>query len=359
MRPFLKKQLSKLSYSSKMISQAELSIFFRQFATLIKADISIKETCNLLEKSSAKQLRQIVKQLKQQIFAGKSLSSALEKYPKYFTPLYCQLIRLGEQTGRLDMALDTVAKAHEKEIAFTKQIRQAFFYPCIILCTALLMLLIMFTFVIPKFMILFADKWDQLPFLTRTIFYVAEKFNHSFLYIGILLVSCSLIFPMMERHFHIKKKTQLILNILPGFKNNLNKIALARFARNLAVTHGAGLKITKALDLAAQTSAHEGLLAMIKHIHLKVNNGLPLYYGMQLFAFFPPVMVHMVKIGEESGNLEEMLNKVADFYEAEVEQFTKTLTQSLEPLIMLLLGVLIGGLILALYLPLFKLGNAL
>lgn len=339
---------------SKQISAHSLAIFFRQFATLMTSGITLVQICEMLEKTQTPYFNALIHAIKKDILAGKTLSFCLEQHPKHFNHFVCQLIHMGEQTGKLEMVLQTIAEQQEKQLRFKKQVRQALFYPCIVLSTACLITGAMFLFVIPKFAILFADMQQDLPLLTRSIFSLAAGIHHYFIPISLMLLCSFGLSLLVKQHFSLT----YYFTQLPFLHSQFNKITLIHFARNLALTFTSGIALPEALTISAHASGNLAFIETITSIRSKIQSGLPLYYGMGLSPIFPALMIQMVKIGEESGQLEHMLNKTADFFESDIEQFMKYFTQLLEPLIMLILGVLIGGLILGMYLPIFKLGNA-
>lgn len=345
--------MKKSFLKNKRASSQALTVFFRQFATLVNAGIPLVQVCSLLEKSQKSFFYELMTFIKKEILAGRTLAYCLQQFPQYFNHFICQLVHIGEQTGKLERILSTIAEHQEKELLFKKQLRQALFYPCIILSTALIITFLMFLFVIPKFAILFADMQSQLPLLTTIIFHLAEILQR---FIWVLVLFVMLFFILS---FYAKKKIVFIAYLmkLPLLRLHFNKIILVHFARNLALTFNSGMALTEALNISAKVTGNIEFIRIINEVCTKIRSGLPLYYGMNLFPIFPALMVQMIKIGEESGQLNFMLNKTADFFEADVQQSIKYFTQLLEPLIMLVLGVLIGGLILGMYLPIFKLGS--
>jgi len=344
---------------SKMrrIRSFDIVVFLRQFATLIAAGIPMLRSCDILEKSQEKiAMRLLIYSIKREIGAGKHLFTSFERHPLYFDHLTCQLIRIGEHTGKLDSMLLAVATQQENSLAFKRNIQRILFYPCILLITALFIICSLFIFVIPKFAELFSDKLDNLPVLTIWLFHLSFYFReYFFIGIGILLLSFII---FLNKKSAIRSFLQK-LNNLPILKQYKQKISLARFARHLAITFTAGIPIIQALKLTENNNAHMTFNELIPKLRHKIQGGLALHQAMQLFPYFPLLMVQMIKIGEESGTLERMLSKIADFLEAEVAQFVSQLSQLLEPLIILVLGVLIGGLVIGMYLPIFKLGSAL
>lgn len=342
----------------RQISRFDITVFLRQFATLITAGIPITQCCEILEKSQEKTtLRLLIYSIKREILAGKSLFYSMQCHPIFFDDFTCQLIRIGEETGKLDSTLLHIAKHQEKNLELRKQIKQALFYPCTITMTSILITFGMFLFVIPRFNELFQDMHSKLPQLTIWIFYLSSQLKQ---YCTIVLIVICLLISVSFYHkdkrygryfYHFALK-------IPFLKNCLRKIILANFARNLALTFAAGMPITEALKLAGSASDHIEFANIVAKLHGKISAGLQLHHGMAAFPYFPALMVQMIKIGEESGMLEHMLTKIADFLESDIDNLINHFSKLLEPLIMVVLGVLIGGLIIGMYLPIFKLGSA-
>ncbi|TAK79237.1 MAG: type II secretion system F family protein [Gammaproteobacteria bacterium] len=342
------------------ISTRDTALFFRQFATLIAAGVPIIQSCTILEKSQEKTaLRLLIYAIKRDILAGKTLSHCLQRYPHYFDPLTVQLIKIGEHTGRLDTMLLIIATHQEKHLAFRKRIQQALFYPVLILITALIITFCMFIFVIPRFAELFQDMQTSLPLLTRLIFYLSAKLRECLfpaLALTLVLITLSI---RGKYSTPIKRYFQHTFSTLPFIHTTLHKIKLTRFVRYLALTLTAGLPITDALALAGASSQDPSFTTAILQLQSKIRTGLSLHRAMETLPHFPTLMTQMVKVGEESGKLESMLDKLADFFESDIDHLLHHLNQLLEPLIMVVLGVLIGGLVIGMYLPIFKLGSRL
>lgn len=322
----------------------------RQFATLICAQIPLLQTCEILERSQTSvALRTLIFSIKNEILLGNTLSNSLMQHRIYFDDVVCQLIKIGECTGNLEKILSSIADYKEKQFAFIKKVKQALFYPGIILIMACMVLLIMFLFVIPHFKILFENSDKPLPWPTQLIFFLADQ---GFYAIILLLVLVSII-------VIYRKKTLRLLLKLPILNSLTHKILLSRFSHNLAITLTAGLPITNALILSSETMLMPIFLNQMTIVRFKLNAGLSLHQAMQEFAIFPPLLLQMIKVGEESGKLEYMLEKFAEFLDVEIENTLRTFLQIIEPLIMVVLGVLIGGLVIGMYLPIFRLGFTL
>src|SRR5579862_2165502 len=339
-----KQYLSNLQLN-RQASLFDICIFFRQFSTLISAGIPIIKSCDILEKSQSKiALRILIYTIKHDILAGKPLSVSLKKYPQYFDMLTCHLIQIGEHTGKLDMMLISVANYWEKNLVLKKRIKQALFYPGIIISIALIITLAMLIFIIPRFAELFQDTEIKLPILTRCIFYLSSKVQQ---FIYFLLGITPIVYFILS---HQKVSYQFIYSYLyklPFIKSCRYKITLTRFARNLAITFTAGIPIIEGLQLAVDTRENTEFATLITKLRHRISSGRQLHQAMETFPAFPVLMVQMIKIGEETGMLEQMLNKMADFLESDIEQLIAYLSHILEPLIMIVLGVLIGGLVIA------------
>lgn len=340
----------------RKITAFDIVVFLRQLATLISTGIPIIKSFHILEKSQTnRSLNALIHTIKIDISSGKSLYPCLKRYPQYFDDLTCQMIYVGEQTGKLETLLMNIAANHEKQLLFRRKIKQALFYPGLIMLTAMIVCLAMILFIIPKFAELFHDMQDKLPLYTRSVFAISLIIKQNLLILFAALVIFCLFF-YFTRH-KSKQTLHSIIKQIPFLKSILRKIILLRFCRNLAITFSAGIPISEALQLSANTNHNPEFSVIIAKLRMRIHAGVELNRAMENMVYFPFLMVQMIKIGEESGLLEHMLDKVADFFETDIDQFTNTLSQTLEPLIILILGVLIGGLVIAMYLPIFKLGN--
>lgn len=341
--------------NQKTISDFDITVFLRQFATLLTAGIPIIQCCEMLEKSEVKQsLRLLIYGIKRDLLSGKQLSVSFSALQTYFNALTCELIKIGEATGRLDKMLTTIAHYQEKNLAFKKRLRQACFYPAVIGMTALCVTLSLFIFVIPRFAELFQEMADKLPALTRALFYLATKLNQAFFIVCIGFVAS---FILLKNYYPVLIKTLVRFFLyLPFIKTCIHKLRLMRFARNLAITFAAGIPIVDALKLAVNTCDDKDFARELNLLRNKIISGETLTQAMTQLSF-PLLMVQMVKVGEESGMLDAMLEKIADFFEADTDLFITQFSQFLEPLIMVVQGVLIGGIVIGMYLPIFKLGN--
>lgn len=337
------------------ITTLDLCIFFRQFATLLRAGIPLIQSCHILESNQQNpKLNVLIYTIKCHLLSGKTLFQAMEHQQMYFDALSTQLIHIGEQTGRLDTMLDNIAIHKERNYIFLQRIRQALIYPAFILVCALLLTGSMFFFIVPRFASLFADAKIKLPLLTTCIFSIAEFLTHYAIYFLLIAFLTSIYLYYSYPLYYQKHCKQFLSKQIV-----IQKIILARFARNLACTFEAGISIPDSILLIANTHKELDFTNLLYQLRNELHAGMSLHAAMGLHPYFPSYMLQMVKVGEESGHLDLMLTKTADLYEAEVDRFITQSSQLLEPLIMLMLGVLIGGLVIALYLPIFNLGSTL
>lgn len=300
---------------NRKITALDITIFVRQLATLISAGIPIIKSCDILEKSQLKiSLRLLIFSIKREILSGKDLFYSMQLHRHYFDELTCQLIKIGEHTGKLETILLLIAENKEKNILFKKRIIQALIYPCIITITAILVTLSMLLFVIPQFATLFAETHSKLPSLTRCIFYISLTLQqHWFILFSPLLTS---IFLFLPNSWSNKLKNSFMLHLikLPLIHQIVLKITLARFARMLAITFAAGMPITNALKMMLHMGHSLEFNYILVKLHSHITSGLQLHQAMEALSYFPDLMTQMVKIGEESGMLEHLLNKIASFF---------------------------------------------
>lgn len=345
-------------YFNKKISALDIALFFRQLATLISSGIPIVQSCEILRQSQEKDsLRILINSIKTEIEAGKSLVSGLQNFPRHFDSLICNLIYAGEQTGTLEIMLKRIATNKEKALQFKNQIKQALFYPTLILVVAIMVTIIMLMFIVPRFAELFQSMHGQLPIFTQLIVNLSNYLVEN-IWLDLLpffLGAVSVIY--FKKSASFRNKIDHILLKIPIFNTILKKIILARFTRSLAITFAAGVPITEALLLIAETSGNNDYTKAIIALQTHIASGQQLHLTMHKNPLFPALSVQMIKVGEESGTLEHMLEKVAELYENDINHLVVNLSHSLEPLIMIILGVLIGSLVIAMYLPIFKLGT--
>lgn len=345
-------------FTSKKIPPLMIVFFFRQLATLLAASIPIVQSLTILHKMNNHFIFQkMIATIKQDLESGKLFSVSLQKFPYYFDNITCQLIYVGEQSGTLTAILKRIATHKEHHLTLKKQVIQSLIYPSIILSIALLVSFIMLTFVVPRFAELFKTMHGTLPTLTLAVIALShgmQKYGWIFFLLSGLI---SVFFKYIKKFPHIKQKIDRVVLTLPIIKMILSKMILARFARYLAIALNAGIPLAQALKMLTNIAGNLHYEKMMTVICTDITNGQQLHQSMQKHPDFPIMMIQMVKIGEESGTLEQMLEKMAEIYEFDTKHLITTIAHTLEPLIMIILGVLIGGLVIAMYLPIFKLGT--
>jgi type IV pilus assembly protein PilC len=342
------------------MKRAEATLLMRQLANLLPAGVPIIRCIEMLEKTQqTASAKQSLYKIKQQLLSGRSLHESLALAPQWFDTLTCRLIHLGEQSGKLDELLLSLADYHEKMLTLRRRIKHALFYPAIIFITAILLTLCLFIFVIPSFIALYQESQPNLPWLTRMIFYLTSRLNQSLpWFFGLLIVVLGSI-GHLARQGKLQAYVQHTAHYLPPIANALQQLAYIRIIRNLGIALQAGLPLLDALYHCAGVAGHAQLEISLRQLRLNMNSGISLHRAMAQLNVFPPLITQMVKVGEESGRLEALLLKTADMLEADYDNQITTLTQLLEPLIMTVLGVLIGGLVIGMYLPIFNLGSTL
>ncbi|MBV8803234.1 MAG: type II secretion system F family protein [Gammaproteobacteria bacterium] len=345
-------------FTSKKIPPLMLVFFFRQLATLLCASVPIVQSLTILQKMNNHIIFQkMITAIKYDLESGKLLSFSLQKFLYYFDNITCQLIHVGEQSGTLATILKRIATQKEHNFQLKKQVIQSLIYPGIILCIAILVNIIMLTFVVPRFAELFKTMHGTLPTLTLIVIALSHFMQDYSGVLFLLLVSLILLFKYVKQLHLIKQKIDHFILTLPFIGIILSKIILARFARYLAISLNAGIPIAQSLKMMGNIFGNLHYENIISELRTEISKGQSLHQAMQKYSHFPIMLVQMVKTGEESGTLEEMLEKIAEIYEFDASHLITNITHTLEPLIMIILGVLIGGLVIAMYLPIFKLGT--
>lgn len=334
-------------------------VFLEQLANLLAAGVPITRCIDMLEKSQPEMtIRLYFYKMKQQLLAGQAVHQCLSLIPEWFDTYAIKLVALGERTGKLEMVLLALADHYAKRQAIMRKIRGILFYPCMILASALLMTLAMFIFIIPAFAEMFRDAQQPLPWLTQWLFHTAALVNHLFLPL-IILIIFSLAALFILRKYAGMTAIQLNLAELPILRHSLNQLMIIRFTRHLALALNAGMPILQALQLCGELQTHAAVTRELRYLRNTISTGASLYQSVEPLTLFPPLLKQMIKTGEESGHLDTLLTKAADILENELQARLTRFTTLLEPLIMVILGVLIGGLVIGMYLPVFNLGSVL
>ncbi|MEO2267974.1 type II secretion system F family protein [Pseudoalteromonas sp. YIC-656] len=341
------------------ITAKEIAMLTRQIATMLLAGVSLVQAIDMIaDGSENKGMQSLLRTIGDEVKAGQPLSTALRKHPKYFDDLYCDLVASGEQSGALDRIFDRVALYKEKAEALKSKIKKAMFYPTAVMVVAALVTSILLIFVVPQFQEIFAGFGAELPAFTLFVIKISE-FMQSYWWVAVIgiVVGGYLFKQARMNNKQFSDKVDAAILKLPVIGMILNKAAVARYARTLSTTFAAGVPLVDALDSAAGASGNAVYRDAILDIKSEVSSGNPMNWAMRNSNIFPDMVIQMVAIGEESGSLDDMLAKVATIYEQEVDDAVDGLSSLLEPLIMAVLGVLIGGLIVAMYLPIFQLGE--
>ncbi|HEY3520508.1 MAG TPA: type II secretion system F family protein [Rhodanobacteraceae bacterium] len=346
--------------AGKRVKPRDVAIFSRQIATMMVAGVPMVQSFEIIAGGQRNiRFKNMLTDVKQGIEGGSTLHEALAKYPVQFDELYRNLVRAGESAGVLDTVLDTVATYKERMEAIKSKIKKALFYPTMVLCVALLVSLIMLIFVVPVFQGVFKDAGVQLPAFTQMIV-TASDFMQEYWWLVLVIViggvaSIVIAYKRSEKMAHFVDRMSLKIPIIG---NILRQSAIARFARTLGVTFRAGVPLVEAMDAVSGATGSVVYAQAVKRMRDDIAIGHQLQLAMKQTNLFPNMVTQMVAIGEESGALDSMLFKVAEFYEEEVNNAVDTLSTLLEPLIMVIIGVLVGGMVVGLYLPIFKLAGA-
>lgn len=348
----------KLFKSQKKITAEDIALFSRQLATMLQAGIPMVQCFDIIGNGHEKpSMQELVLSIKADIEGGTSLHEALAKHPLYFDDLFVNLVEAGEHAGALETLLDKIATYKEKTEALKKKIKKAMFYPTAVLAVAVIVTVILLVFVIPQFESLFKDFGADLPAFTQMVINLSKFVQAKGMYIALIVGAAGYAF------FYFKKRSKAMRRVLdrmllkvPVVGPIMTKAAIARYARTLSTMFAAGVPLVEALTSVAGATGNIVYEEATLKIRDEVATGQRLQRSMESTGLFPNMVVQMISVGEESGSLDEMAGKVADFYEADVDAAVDGMSSLLEPLIMAILGVLVGGLVIAMYLPIFKLG---
>lgn len=355
----VKKRKPMFSKKGKKITPLDITIFTRQLATMIEAGIPLVQSFDIVAKGQSNEnVQKLINEVKDDVETGLTLSESLEKHPKYFNDLYCNLIDAGEKSGSLDTMLKKVADYKEKIESIKKKIKKALTYPMAVMVVAFVVTAGLLIFVVPQFESLFQGFGADLPALTRMVITMSEFFQAWwYLIFGAVGAAIYAFIHARQTSKNFSKGVDRFMLKFPIIGNILEKAAIARFSRTLSITFAAGLPLVEALKSVGGATGNILYSEATDQIRAEVSSGQQMKLAMEHTNMFPNMVIQMVAIGEESGALEQMLSKVADFYEEEVDSAVDSLSSLLEPIIMSILGILVGGLVIAMYLPIFKLGS--
>ena len=353
-------QISKMKVSrQKRITQADITVFTRQLATMMKAGLPLMQAFDIVAKGhSNASMTKLLMDIRSDIEQGTSMADAFAKHPKYFDRFYSNLVRAGEAGGVLEGLLDKLATYKEKTQAIKKKVKSALTYPAAVVVVAIALVIVMMMFVLPEFGKVYDGMGVALPALTQFMMNISDFFvAYGWLVIIGLIGAVVGFYQWLQRSPKLQKRVDALLLKMPIFGSIVRKATIARWARTTSTLFAAGVPLVEVLDSVAGASGNIIYEEATQEIRSKVNQGISLTSGMLATDLFPNMMVQMASIGEESGALDDMLNKAAEFYEDEVDNAVSQLSSLMEPIIMVVLGGIIGVILVAMYLPLFNLGN--
>jgi type IV pilus assembly protein PilC len=345
----------------KKITEKDLTIFTRQLAVMMKAGVPLLQAFEIVGRGhSNASVGKLLMDIKTDVETGSSLAQAFRRYPLYFDALFCNLVAAGEQAGILDTLLDRLATYKEKIIAIKGKIKSALFYPISIIVVALVVTAVIMIFVIPVFKDLFKGFGAELPGPTLVVMAISDWFigNWWWFFPG-LAGGIWFFLYSWKRSTAMQRVIDRLILKAPVFGDVIRKAAIARWCRTLSTMFAAGVPLVESLDSVAGAAGNYVYYEATKRVQAEVSTGTGLTVAMTNTGVFPNMVLQMVAIGEESGALDSMLSKVADFFEQEVDEAVDSLSSLMEPMIMVILGVLIGGIVVAMYLPIFKMGAAI
>ena len=342
----------------RSIKQKDIAIFTRQLATMMKAGVPLLQAFDIVARGAANpRLTKLLTDIRSDVETGTSLSAAFRKHPMYFNALYCNLIEAGEAGGILEALLDRLAIYEEKTLALKNKIKSALIYPVAVLVVAFVVLTVIMIFVIPAFKDVFKSFGADLPAPTLVVIAMSEFFvEYWWAIFGTLIGGGYFFLQSWKRSEKMQMFMDRLLLRIPGFGDLINKAVLARWTRTLSTMFAAGVPLVEALDSVGGAAGNAVYAQATEQIQKDVSTGSALTSAMQTTGVFPTMVLQMSSIGEESGSLDHMLGKAAEFYEDEVDEMVKGLSSLMEPFIIVILGVLIGGIVVSMYLPIFKLG---
>jgi len=346
----------KLASRIKRVRPRALQVFSRQFATMIESGLNVVAALSILEEQTEdKNLGIVISEVRSDVEGGLLLSEALARHPNVFSRLYIAMVEAGEAAGILDIVLDRVALQIEKEQQIKRRVKGAMVYPVLVMCFAFLVLTGMLLFLVPIFQHLFTQLGGELPFMTRMVVHASQIVR------GYWFIVFPAIFGALVAFLRWKKTDtgrhwwdRFRVKIPMGIGQVVLKVGMARFSRTLSSLIGAGVDIIQALEITGTTSGNSLIEDATTEVRDRVHQGASIAQPLMDASIFPPMVAHMVRVGEETGELEKMLGKIADFYEDEVDASIQSLTSIIEPLLMIFVGAIVGVIVISMYLPMFR-----
>jgi type IV pilus assembly protein PilC len=357
----IKKKAKPLFSAGKKIGSSDIAVFTRQLATMTRAGVPMVQSMDIVMDGTEKPLmKDLVRQIRNDVSGGAPVATALKKHPKYFDELYCSLIAAGETSGTLEVMLDRIAIYKEKSEKLKATIKKALTYPIATVLVAIVVTGILLINVVPQFASTFESFGSDLPAFTQFVVTLSELAQKWWLLIGGGIAAFTLSFNRLRQsNRKFSDTVDAVLLKAPIFGSIVHDAVIARYARTLSTTFAAGVPLVEALDATATAAGNAVYTLAIKQIRNDVTSGMSLLQATRVSGLFPMFLLQMTSIGEESGTLDEMLGKVADQYEMQVDNAVDSISSLIEPMIMSILGILIGGLMIAMYLPIFMLGSVM
>lgn len=346
---------------SGRINPNDVMVFARQMATMIRAGIPLLQALQVVAESLKKPaMVALVQHMMSDVSSGASFSDALNRHPKHFDRLFVNLVSAGEQSGALDQMLDRIATYKEKVESLKARVKKALWYPTAVMTIGIAVTMLLLIKVVPEFESMFQSFGAELPALTQLTVNLSELAQRYWLAaLGAVMAAVLLLRISIQRSPNVAYRMHALLLRLPVIGDIMHKSAIARFSRTLATTFASGVPLVEGLDTAAGATGNKVYERAVVQTRQDVATGQQLHFAMRMTNRFPPLAIQMVSIGEEAGSLDAMLNRVADYYEEEVDNKVDALTSLMEPIIIVVLGVLVGGVVVSMYLPIFDLGSAL
>ena len=343
----------------KAIKPKDISIFTRQLATMMRSGVPLLQSFDIVARGSTNaKVTKLLNDIRGDVETGTSLSAAFRKHPMYFDALYCNLVEAGEAAGILETLLDRLATYQEKTLAIKQKIKSALTYPIAVMVVAFIVVAVIMIFVIPAFKEVFTSFGADLPAPTLFVMGMSEIFvKYWWAIFGAIGGGLYFFFQTWKRSEAMQKRMDRLLLKVPVFGDLMYKSAVARWARTLSTMFAAGVPLVEALDSVGGAAGNAVFAEATEQIQKDVSTGTSLTTAMQTTSIFPVMVLQMAAIGEESGSLDQMLGKAADFFEQEVDEAVKALSSLMEPFIIVILGTIIGGIVVSMYLPIFKLGQ--
>jgi type IV pilus assembly protein PilC len=344
----------KLSFGMKRVKKVQISRFTRQFATMIGAGLPMVQCLEILaQQSESAELRKVIGQVKESVQAGTTLAEALSKHKKIFDDLYVNMVDAGEIGGALDTILIRLAAYREKADALVRKVKGALIYPSVIFIVAIGVTAAMLTFIVPVFAKLFSGLGAELPGPTKFVLGLSHFLRSNFITGLIFLVLLAVGFRFYIRTEQGRLFLDKLLLKLPLIGELLRKSAISRFTRTLGTLISSGVSILEALDITAKTAGNKVIQNAIKKSVISIAEGETITQPLKETGVFPPMVTQMISVGEKTGGLDDMLNKIADFYEEEVDAAVSAITSIIEPVVIIFMGVIVGGILISMYLPMF------